>query len=140
MQHVIAQEMYYEASGAFEEAEMLLREQLAEAPEAPALLKRSVALEKSRTNIGGAIEALRRYLDVYQTDREAWEELGELYLQVWGFSLPGSVLHAQQLLVWGLEICVHVPGPASYHAERFGTVFLHDAWHSGVCMSCSMHG
>lgn len=76
------QEMYYEANGQFDEAEALLREQLQETPEAPMLLKRQVALEKSRDNISGAIEALRKYVDMYQTDREAWEELGELYLQV----------------------------------------------------------
>ena len=74
--------MYFEAREAWAEAEGLLREQLADAPEAAMLLKRGVALEKSEGNPGGAIEALRKYLDTYQTDREAWEELGELYLQV----------------------------------------------------------
>lgn len=99
--------MYYEASGAFEEAETLLREQLAEAPESQLLLKRAVALEKSRGNAGAAIEALRRYVDVYQTDREAWEELGELYLQVWRvhlgiMNLCGSVR----------VVCMRLQGPA----------------------------
>lgn len=41
-----------------------------------------VALEKSKGNLSGAIELLRRYVDVYMLDREAWEELGELYLEV----------------------------------------------------------
>ena len=74
--------MYFEAKESYDEAEALLKEQLAEAPQSALLQKRAVALEKSRGNSGGAIEALRRYLDTCQTDREAWEELGELYLQV----------------------------------------------------------
>lgn len=76
------QEMYFEAKESYDEAEALLKEQLAEAPQSALLQKRLVALEKSRGNLGGAIEGLRRYLDACQTDREAWEELGELYLQV----------------------------------------------------------
>ena len=40
-----------------------------------------MALEKSQGNVGAAIEALRKYVDVFQTDRDAWEELGALYVQ-----------------------------------------------------------
>ncbi len=40
-----------------------------------------VALEKSQGNLGAAVEALRKYVDIFQTDCEAWEELGALYLQ-----------------------------------------------------------
>lgn len=40
-----------------------------------------MALEKSQGSAGAAIEALRRYVDVFQTDRDAWEELGALYVQ-----------------------------------------------------------
>ena len=41
-----------------------------------------MAAEKSRGNLSGAIELLRKYVDVYMLDKAAWEELGELYLQV----------------------------------------------------------
>lgn len=41
-----------------------------------------VAVEKSRGNLSGAIELLRKYIDTYMLDKAAWEELGELYLQV----------------------------------------------------------
>lgn len=41
-----------------------------------------IAAEKSRGNLSGAIELLRQYLNVYMLDRSAWEELGDLYLQV----------------------------------------------------------
>jgi hypothetical protein len=40
-----------------------------------------VALEKTQGNLGAAVEALRKYVDIFQTDCEAWEELGALYLQ-----------------------------------------------------------
>jgi hypothetical protein len=43
-----------------------------------------VAVEKSRGNTAGAIDTLRKYLDTYQNDNEAWEELAELYLEVGG--------------------------------------------------------
>lgn len=43
-----------------------------------------VAVEKSRGNTAGAIDTLRKYLDTYQNDKEAWEELAELYLEVGG--------------------------------------------------------
>ena len=92
------QEMFYEASGQFDEAEALLQEQLQATPQAPMLLKRQVALEKSRDNLSAAIEALRKYVDMYQTDREAWEELGELYLQVrllMGFLRNPADAHAE---------------------------------------------
>ena len=42
-----------------------------------------VAVEKSKGSLSSAIELLRKYVDTYMLDRAAWEELGELYLQVW---------------------------------------------------------
>ena len=41
-----------------------------------------VALAKASGKPGAAIDLLRRHVDVYMTDREAWEELAELYVQV----------------------------------------------------------
>ena len=76
------QEMYLEARGSYQQAEVLIQEELEQAPESQMLLKRQVALEKTKGNLAGAIEALRKYVDTFQTDREAWEELGHLYLEV----------------------------------------------------------
>ena len=76
------QEMFLEARGSYEQAEALILEQLEEAPESQMLLKRQVALEKTKGNLSGAIEMLRKYVETFQTDREAWEELGHLYLEV----------------------------------------------------------
>lgn len=41
-----------------------------------------VALEKTKGNIGKAIELLRSHVDTFMTDKDAWEELAELYLKV----------------------------------------------------------
>ena len=41
-----------------------------------------VALAKASGKPGAAIDLLRRHVDVYMTDRESWEELAELYVQV----------------------------------------------------------
>ena len=41
-----------------------------------------VAMEKTKGNLSKAIELLRTYVDTFMMDREAWEELAELYLQV----------------------------------------------------------
>lgn len=88
------QEMYFEARGLYDDAERVITEQLEEAPESQMLLKRRVALEKSKGNIAGAIEALRKYVDIFQTDREAWEELGELYLQACITNYSALLLHS----------------------------------------------
>ena len=39
-------------------------------------------MEKTRGNTQGAIDALRKIVDIYSNDREAWEELAELYLEL----------------------------------------------------------
>lgn len=73
--------MYFEAKGSYVEAEDALKTELEEHPDSQLLLKRQVALEKTKGNTAAAIDALRKYIDIFQTDREAWEELADLYLQ-----------------------------------------------------------
>lgn len=43
---------------------------------------RQVAVERTRGNVPGAIEASRHYLEHFGNDKDAWEELAELYLEV----------------------------------------------------------
>ena len=86
-----------EARGSYEQAEALILEQLEEAPESQMLLKRQVALEKTKGNLSGAIEMLRKYVETFQTDREAWEELGHLYLEVRPALGPVQSLYAVAL-------------------------------------------
>ena len=85
------QEMYLEARGSYQQAEALILEELEQAPDSQMLLKRQVALEKTKGNLAGAIEALRKYVDTFQTDREAWEELGHLYLEVCASQKPARL-------------------------------------------------
>ena len=97
------QEMFLEARGSYDQAEVLILEQLEEAPDSQMLLKRQVALEKTRGNLSGAIETLRKYVETFQTDREAWEELGHLYLEVRPAMSTVQSLHAIALLCVGAQ-------------------------------------
>jgi len=73
-----------------------------------AILKRQVVLEKSKGNLSAAIELLRRYVDVYMLDREAWEELGELYLEA---SLYQQAAHCYE------ELLLHAPSNIAYYVQ-----------------------
>ena len=39
-------------------------------------------MQRGRGDLTGAIATLRQYLDHYMNDRESWEELADLYLEV----------------------------------------------------------
>ena len=71
-----------------------------------------VALAKASGKPGAAIDLLRRHVDVYMTDREAWEELAELYVQVGGGDTrrrcAGSILGSQVTALGGLLGCIAV--------------------------------
>ena len=41
-----------------------------------------VAAETTKGNTSKAIELLRTYVDTFMTDRDAWAELADLYLEV----------------------------------------------------------
>ncbi len=41
-----------------------------------------VAMERAKGNTVGAIGLLQKYVDTNQMDKDAWEELADLYLQV----------------------------------------------------------
>ena len=43
-----------------------------------------MAAEKTRGNTLAAVEALKKYLEVHAGDKDAWEEMGDLYLEVGG--------------------------------------------------------
>ena len=99
------QGMYWEASGNTDKAAELYNEALDDKPGDEIIAKRlvrhamwscineltrpeapfrclQIAVEKTRGNTQAAVEALRKYLDIYAGDKDAWEELGELYLEV----------------------------------------------------------
>lgn len=102
------QAMYFEASGDFVRAEELYRDLLAQHPSNEMALKRLVSLERSRGNLSGAIEALRKYLDVMANDKEGWEELAELYLEA---------LNYRQAAFCYEELLLHTPNNSSYHVR-----------------------
>lgn len=51
-----------------------------------------MALEKTKGDTAKAIELLRKYIDIFMTDTEAWAELSDLYVQVDSFSTTGPLL------------------------------------------------
>jgi ER membrane protein complex subunit 2 len=76
------QGMYYEALGKYGDAKEWYESILKEHPDNLPARRRLIALEKSKGNTGTALDALRRHVDVFMNDVQAWEELAELYLQV----------------------------------------------------------
>lgn len=74
--------MYWEAQGQLDQASQIYTDMIAQQPACEMAHKRLVAVEKTRGNLNGAVDALRKYLDVWANDREGWEELGELYLEM----------------------------------------------------------
>ncbi|KAK9791594.1 hypothetical protein WJX73_009768 [Symbiochloris irregularis] len=102
-------EMYFEAKGQLEKArDNYITNTLDVSPDSQYLLKRQVALEKTQDNIQGAIDLLCKYVDLFMMDREAWEELGELYLQAQMFS---QAAHCYEELL--LHQAHHIP----YHVQ-----------------------
>lgn len=74
--------MYFESKGKYKEAEDLTTKMLEEHPDSHFAFKRQVAAEKTKGNTGKAIDLLRTYVDTFMTDRDAWAELADLYLEV----------------------------------------------------------
>ncbi|PNH06369.1 ER membrane protein complex subunit 2 [Tetrabaena socialis] len=64
-----------------------------------------VALERTRGNTTAAIDALRKYLEVFANDKDAWEELAELYLEV---------LNYRQAAFCYEELIMHAPSNSSF--------------------------
>ncbi|KAK9830222.1 hypothetical protein WJX72_010425 [[Myrmecia] bisecta] len=54
---------------------------LKEHPQNELFRKREVAMQKSLGNLPKAIDLLKKYVELFTTDNEAWEELADLYLQ-----------------------------------------------------------
>ncbi|MEW5300729.1 MAG: hypothetical protein WDW36_003639 [Sanguina aurantia] len=99
------QAMCFEARGEFEVAEKLYREMLTDDPASEVIGKRLVALERSRGNLLSAIDVLKKYVDVFSNDKEAWEELAEMYLEV---NLPKQAAFCYE------ELIMHNPGHSNY--------------------------
>ena len=76
------QGMFWEASGVTEKAQEIYATHLRQNPADELILKRQVAVQKTLGNTQAAIENLRSYVNVFAGDREAWEELGDLYLSL----------------------------------------------------------
>eukprot|EP00210_Caulerpa_lentillifera_P001375 g1323.t1 len=74
--------MLHEATDNLVRAERIYDDILSQDPANDVILKRKVAICKTKGNFIPAIQALVVYLDTFATDKEAWEELAQLYLKV----------------------------------------------------------
>ena len=75
------QGMYYEAASQWDKAEDVYESMLDADPADEAATKRLAALSRSRGDPAAAAAVLRAYLDHFQGDLQAWEELADLYCE-----------------------------------------------------------
>ena len=98
------QSAYLESIGATDDAAVLVTAGLEEAPDSAVLAKRKVAALRGAGDLGGAIAALAAHVDAFQTDGDAWGELGDLYLEA---SQPGQAAFCYE------EALLHLPASAA---------------------------
>ena len=70
--------MVHEAAEDYEVALELYKAMIDETPNSPDVIKRLVGVHKARGDMGAAVSVLTKYLETYQTDPDAWAELGSL--------------------------------------------------------------
>lgn len=69
-------------------------------------------MEKTKGDTGKAIELLRKYIDIFMTDTEAWAELADLYVQVDSLIFQSLLLGCEFLLfrvsncIFGVFECI----------------------------------
>ncbi|GBF88587.1 hypothetical protein Rsub_01302 [Raphidocelis subcapitata] len=76
------QGMFYEAQGKVPRAEEFYHGIIEQQPTNQMIAKRLVAAARTKGDLPAAVEYLRTYLDHWMNDRDAWEELAELYLEM----------------------------------------------------------
>lgn len=106
--------MYYEATGQLDAAEAAYADVLKEEPHNETMLKRLVALARTRGNLTAAISSLSKYLDTYMNDKDAWELLAELYLE--------SCMYKQAAFCYE-ELLLLLPGHVNYHVRYADVLF-----------------
>lgn len=72
--------MWYEAQNSIFKAQEIYLEIIETTPEDQATLKRLISLYKNNNMANSAISFLNKYLEVNQTDEDAWLELCDMYL------------------------------------------------------------
>ena len=84
-----------------------------------------ISMERAKGNTASAISLLQKYLDTNQMDKDAWEELADLYLQV----VQSHALWTR----WHIALC-----------WRYSFKCGRDAWqlsaHTGAWLSLPGHG
>lgn len=92
------------------------------------LFKRQAALERSRGDTPKAIDLLRKHVDTYCVDAEAWEELSELYLE--------QYMYRQAAFCYE-ELLLHAPMNVNY-LTRYADVLYTMGGHQNYRCVCSV--
>lgn len=89
--------MGLEADGRYQDALDIYNEMLESDPLNPAVLKRKIAVYVGRNDTQLAITNLNKYLELYASDTEAWQQLAELYLQAQNYQ--GACFCLEELIL-----------------------------------------
>ncbi|GMH40403.1 hypothetical protein BSKO_08307 [Bryopsis sp. KO-2023] len=104
--------MYFEATDNLERAVRLYDDILRDDPANELALKRKVAVQRTKGDLAGAAQALKSYLECYMVDRDAWEEMADIYLKM---------QHYKQAAFCYEELIMLAPNNLTYHL-RFADV------------------
>ncbi|ONK80223.1 uncharacterized protein A4U43_C01F15280 [Asparagus officinalis] len=74
--------MLLEVKGAWPEAEKAYQRLLEDNPLDQVIHKRKVAMAKAQGNASVVVEYLRKYLEIFMADHDAWRELAEIYVSL----------------------------------------------------------
>ncbi|KXZ47288.1 hypothetical protein GPECTOR_36g15 [Gonium pectorale] len=120
------QGMYFEAAGDYGRAEDVYRDILVGDNTNETALKRLVALQRSQGDTPAAIDAMKKYLDVFSNDKDAWEELADMYLEVLNYRQAAFCMeellmlspHNSSFYVRYADILYTIGGPTNYKTAR----------------------
>lgn len=74
--------MLLEAKGLWAEADRAYSSLLEDNPIDQVIHKRKIAMAKAQGDFAGAIESIKKYLEIFMADQDAWRELAEIYISL----------------------------------------------------------
>jgi len=106
--------MFFESTDLLSRAESIYDEILVQDPSNDIILKRKIAICKTRGDLVAAAQALNVYLETFMMDRDAWEELAEIYLKL---QMYKQAAHCYE------ELLLLAPTQLTYHLRYADTLY-----------------
>lgn len=125
--------LYREAVGEWEEAAELYKQLLIDAPENTFARKRFIAIRRAQGKTVDAIEAANKYLQICETDRDAWHELGEMYMEE---AQIGKAMFCFEDVI--LQDCRNTYAVLSYAEMAFSSGQDFDTARKYFCLACEV--